>query len=45
MNKLEQIKAHIDWCIKMGVLPRNYKKTAEYKELIKSFEGGTRYDN
>lgn len=37
MTKLEQIKQHIDWCIRVGLLPRNYKKTAEYKELIKQF--------
>lgn len=35
MTKLNQIKAHIEWCIRVGLLPRNYKKTAEYKELLR----------
>ena len=38
MNKLEQIKQHVDWCIRVGLLPWNYKKTADYKELIKQMK-------
>ena len=34
-DKLKQIEQHIDWCIGVGLLPRNYKKTAEYKELLR----------
>lgn len=40
MNKLEQVKAHIEWCIRVGLLPRYYKKTTEYKELIKEMKNG-----
>ena len=40
MSKLEQIKTHIEWCIRVGLLPRNYKKTAEYKQLIKELKDG-----
>lgn len=39
-EKLKQIEQHITWCIKVGLLPRNYKKTADYKQIIKSFKNG-----
>ena len=32
-----QIQAHIDWAIRVGVLPRNYRDTYEYKVLAKNF--------
>ena len=42
MNKVEQIKAQIEWCIRVGLLPCNYKKTDEYKNIIKELGDGNK---
>lgn len=34
-EKLKQIEQHITLCIRIGVLPSDYRQTEEYKELIR----------
>lgn len=36
-EKLKQIEQHINWCIRVGILPANYREEYEdeYKEIIK----------
>lgn len=40
MYKKEQIKSQIDWAIKVGILPLDYKKTAEYKRIMEELSRG-----
>lgn len=37
---LKQIEEHIDKCIAMGVLPRNYRESEDYKKIVREIENG-----
>lgn len=43
-EKLKQIEQHIDWCIRVGILPYNYRDAEEYKDEYKEIVKRLLYD-